>query len=177
MTLNINNFKSQLVDGGARANLFRIILNFPTYADGNVEKASFLCRAAQIPGATVGIVEVPFRGRMLKLPGDRTFEDWTVSIYNDNEFDIHSAMVRWQDGMNGFTTNTGFTNPETMFADLRVQQLDREENVVKEFVIEDAFPTTLGAIELNYDQQTAIEQFDVTFAYLQWSSVDTTGQV
>ena len=173
MTLNINNFKSQLVDGGARANLFKIILNFPGYAGGNVEKASFMCRAGQIPGATIGVVEVPFRGRILKMAGDRTFEDWTVSIYNDNDFDVHSAFVRWHNGMNGFETNTGFTNPEQYFADLRVQQLDREENVVKEFIIEDAFPSSLGAIDLNYDQQTAIEQFDVTFSYLQWTSVDT----
>jgi len=177
MTLNINNFKSQLQDGGARANLFRIIINFPGFVGGNVEQTSFLCRAGAIPAAQVGIVEVPFRGRQLKLPGDRTFEDWTVSIYNDAAMEVHSAFVRWQDGMNGFTTNTGITNPETLFADLKVQQLDRQEKIVKEFLIEDAWPTQLGAIELNYDQTNAIEQFDVTFAYLQWSSVDTTGQV
>ena len=177
MTLNINSFKSQLADGGARSNLFRIILNFPAYADGNVEKASFLCRAGQIPGAQVGIVEVPFRGRTLKLPGDRTFEDWTVSIYNDAEFDVHSAFVRWQDGMNGFSTNTGFTNPESMFVDIKVQQLDRKENVIKEFLIEDAWPSLVAAIDLTYEQTEQIEQFQVTFEYLQWTTIDTTGQV
>ena len=177
MSLNINNFKSQLVDGGARANLFRIILNFPAYADGNVEKASFLCNAGRIPGAQVGIVEVPFRGRTLKLPGDRTFEDWTVSIYNDAEFDVHSAFVRWQDGMSGFSTNTGFTNPESMFVDIKVQQLDRKENVIKEFLIEDAWPSLVAAIDLTYEQTEQIEQFQVTFEYLQWTTIDTTGQV
>lgn len=177
MTLNINNFKSQLVDGGARANLFKVIVNFPGYANGNVEKTSFLCRAAKIPGATIETVSVPFRGRTLKLPGDRTFESWSITCYNDVDFDVHSAFVRWQDGMNGFTTNTGFTDPNQFFVDLRVQQLDRQENIVKEFLIEDAWPSSIGAIDLSYDNQTAIEQFDVTFEYLQWSSVDTTGQV
>ena len=177
MTLNINSFKSQLADGGARGNLFRVVVNFPGFVGGDVEKTSFLCRATSIPGAQVGTVNVPFRGRQLKLPGDRTFEPWVATFYNDAAFDVHSAFVRWQDGMNGFETNTGFTNPESMFVDLKVQQLDRQENVVKEFLIQDAWPSLVGSIELAYDSAEQIEQFQVTFEYLQWSSEDTTGQV
>jgi len=177
MTLNINSFKSQLADGGARGNLFRVVVNFPGFVGGDVEKTSFLCRATSIPGAQVGTVNVPFRGRQLKLPGDRTFAPWTATFYNDAAFDVHTAFVRWQDGMNGFSTNTGFTNPESMFVDIKVQQLDRKENVIKEFLIEDAWPSLVAAIDLTYEQTESIEQFQVTFEYLQWTTIDTTGQV
>lgn len=176
MTLNINDFKSQLANGGARGNLFKIIVNFPTYAIQNgqeTQKSSFLCRAGQIPGATVNVIEVPFRGRMLKLAGDRTFENWQVTMYNDESFDVHSAFVRWQNGINNLQTNEGLSDVTEYTADIRVQQLNRQEEVIKEFIIENAFPATIGAIDLKYDAATSIEEFTVNFAYQHWKSADT----
>ena len=169
MSLNVNQFKSQLSGGGARPNLFRVILNFPVYVNGPTEKASFLCKAASIPASELGEITVDFRGRQVKLPGDRTFPDWQVTIINDNDFDVHDAFIRWHDGINGFASNKGFINPDTYTVDLKVQQLDKSCTTIKEFRFECAYPKLIGAIDLGYETRDAIEEFTVDFAYTQWT--------
>lgn len=169
MSLNVNQFQSQLSSGGARPNLFKVIMNFPAYVDGPVEKASFLCKAASIPASTFGEIVVDFRGRQIKYAGDREFPDWTVTIINDNDFDIHDAFVKWHNGINGFVSNIGFVNPSTYMVDLKVQQLDKSGATIKEFKIESAFPKIVNEIELNFETRDSIEEFTVDFAYLQWT--------
>ena len=109
MSLRVDDFKAKLKGGGARPNLFRVTLNFPAYAGGNAELTSFMCKGAQLPASTINAVDVPFRGRQLKIAGDRTFEDWSVTVINDTGFEVRNAMERWMNGMNGHTANTGFT--------------------------------------------------------------------
>ena len=171
--LGVDDFKSKLTGGGARANLFKVTLNFPTYAGGDVELTSFLCRTAQLPAASTGIIEVPFRGRILKMAGDRTFDNWTVTILNDTGFVVRDSMERWVNGINAHSANTGLTNPVDYQTDLRVEQLDRDETVLKRYDFRGAFPIRIGEIALDYDQQTAIEQFDVEFSYQYWESNTT----
>ena len=93
--LGVDDFKSKLRGGGARPNLFKATVNFPGYAGGDVELTSFLCKTAQLPSSIMNVMEVPFRGRQLKIAGDRTFEPWTVTILNDTDFSIRNAMERW----------------------------------------------------------------------------------
>lgn len=171
--LGVDDFKSKLTGGGARANLFKVTLNFPTYAGGDVELTSFLCRSAQLPASTMGVVEVPFRGRVLKMAGDRTFDNWSATILNDTGFVVRDSMERWMNGINSHQTNTGLVNPVDYQADLIVEQLDRDENVLKKYTFRGAFPVNVAAIELSYDQATAIEEFAVEFAVQYWESNTT----
>ena len=171
--LGVDDFKSKLRGGGARANLFKVTLNYPAYAGGDVELTSFLCKTAQLPQSTVGSFPVNFRGRELKVASERSFEDWTVSIINDTDFGVRDPMERWMNGINGHQANTGLVNPVDYQADLIVDQLDRDESVIKRINIRGAFPTVLSPIQLSYDVRGEIETFDVTFSYQYWESNTT----
>lgn len=171
--LGVDDFKAKLKGGGARANLFKATINFPGYAAGNVELTSFMCRAAQLPASTLNAIEVPFRGRQLKIAGDRTFETWTTTIINDTDFGTRDALERWMNGINSHTTNIGFTNPQTYQADLLVDQLDKDESILKRYVFRGCFPTNISSIELSYDTQDAIEEFTCEFQVQYWESNTT----
>lgn len=174
MALGVDDFKSKLTGGGARANLFRCTINFPGYAGGDAELTSFLCKTAQLPQSQVGSFIVNFRGRELKMASERTFDPWTVTILNDTDFAIRNAMERWSNGINGHRSNTGIVNPADYQTDLIVEQLDRDETPIKTVNIRGAFPENVGPIELSYDTRGEIETFDVTFAYQYWESNTTT---
>ena len=173
MSLNIDDFKSKLTGGGARANLFRATVTFPSYAAGDIELTSFMCRAASLPGSEFETIEVPFRGRQLKIAGDRSFESWTITVYNDTNFIIRNSFERWMNGINSHQNNTGLTNPTDYKADMLVQQLDKSGFAVKRYDFKGAFPINISPIELNYDPQTEIEQFEVELQYDYWTSGTT----
>ena len=116
---------------------------------------------------------VPFRGREMKIAGDRTFEDWTVTIINDTDFDVRDAFERWMNGINAHQSNTGLVNPVDYQADLIVDQLDRNSDVLKRYQFRGAFPTLVGPIQLSYDTRDEVETFDVTFSYQYWESNTT----
>ena len=171
--LGVDDFKSKLRGGGARPNLFKATLNFPAYAGGDVELASFLCKTAALPVSEMALVTVPFRGRQLKIAGDRTFANWTVTVINDTDFNVRDAMERWMNGINAHSANTGLSNPVDYEADLSVDQLDRNGDVLKTYNFVAAFPTLISPIELAYDANDAIEEFSVEFAYQYWTSNTT----
>ena len=171
--LGVDDFKAKLRGGCARANLFKATLNFPQYAGGDVELSSFMCRAAQLPESTTNIINIPFRGRELKIAGDRTFADWNVTIMNDTDFSVRDAMERWLNGINAHSANTGLVNPVDYQADLIVEQLDRDESVVKRYDFRGAFPISVGQVQLDYAQVGEIETFDVVFAVQYWESNTT----
>jgi len=171
--LGVDDFKSKLRGGGARANLFKATVNFPAYAGGDVELTSFLCTAAQLPASEMGVVTVPFRGRQLKIAGDRTFGTWTVTILNDTDFNVRNAMERWMNGINAHAANTGLTNPVDYEADLIVEQLDKDGETVKTYNFRGCFPTNVSAIDVSYATTDEVENFTVEFQVQYWES-DTT---
>jgi len=171
--LGIEDFKSKLRGGGARPNLFKATVNFPGYAGGDVELTSFLCKTAQLPPSIIAPIEVPFRGRQLKIAGDRTFEPWTVTIINDTDFSIRNAMERWMNGINAHSANTGLVNPVDYQADLVVEQLDKDSTILKTYNFRGCFPTTVSEIEVNYETNDAIEEFTVEFQVQYWESATT----
>tara|TARA_B110000908_G_scaffold37528_1_gene45086 strand:+ start:9521 stop:10045 length:525 start_codon:yes stop_codon:yes gene_type:complete len=173
MVLAVDNFKAKLRGGGARPNLFKATINFPAYAGGDVEITSFLCTAAQLPGSVMGVVTVPFRGRQLKIAGDRTFDSWTPTIINDTDFKVRNSMEAWMNGVNAHKANTGLVNPVDYQADLKVEQLDRDESVLKSYIFRGCFPTSVSPIDLSYGANDAIEEFQVEFQVQYWES-DTT---
>ena len=171
--LGVDDFKAKLKGGGARANLFKATINFPAYAQGDVEITSFMCKAAQLPASIMGIIEIPFRGRQLKIAGDRTFETWSPTIINDTDFKVRNAMERWMNGINAHSANTGLVAPADYSADLIVEQLDRDEAVLKKYNFRGCFPTNVSAIDLAYETNDAIEEFTVEFQVQYWESNTT----
>jgi len=172
--LRVDDFRTKMVGGGARANLFSIEVGFPGYVTGgNTELTSFMCRAANIPGSVLGTVEVPFRGRIAKLAGDRTFEPWEVTIYNDTNFSVRNSFEQWMNGINSHKENTGLfaDNSGILYTgNIEVKQLNQKGTSIKTYSLKNAFPSTLGNIELSYDQVTQIEEFTVTFEYDYWTN-------
>jgi hypothetical protein len=171
--LGVDDFKSKLIGGGARANLFKATINFPIYAQGEVELTSFLVKAAQLPASHVGTINVPFRGRQLKIAGDRTFDPWTITIINDTDFKVRNAFERWMNKINQHTANTGLTNPVDYQADMQIAQLNKAGEEVKIYNFRGTFPTSVSAIEVSYETTDAIEEFQVELQVQYWES-DTT---
>jgi hypothetical protein len=175
---NISDFKAQLIGGGARANQFRVELAFPTYVSAGPVvglQTQFLCKAAQLPAATVEDVPLQYRGRAVHFAGERTFTPWTITVYNDTSFSIRNAMEQWSNGVQNLAASTGRTNPRDYQVDLLVHQLDRNGATVKTYKFVDAYPTEISAIALDFDTANAIETFDVTFTYNYWTSNTATG--
>ena len=171
--LGVNDFKARLLGGGARANLFKATINFPGYAGGDVDMTSFMCKGAALPASTINPIVVPFRGRQLKVAGDRQFGPWTVTIINDVTSSVRGAFERWMNGINTHELNTGLSAPIAYQADLKIEQLDRSGLTTKTYDLRGAFPTEISEIAVSYDSENTIEEFTVTFEYQYWES-DTT---
>ena len=171
--LGVDDFKSKLTGGGARANLFKATVNFPGYAGGDVELTSFMCKSAALPSSNITPIVVPFRGRQLKIAGDRTFEPWTVTILNDSSMSIRSAMEAWMNGINQHANNTGLVNPTDYQADLIIEQLNKAGEVTKRYDIRGAFPVNVSEVGLSYDAENSISEFSVSFEYQYWESNTT----
>ena len=194
-TKTLRDFKSKLAGGGARPNLFEASINsFPTAiseawdnsseAEGGAFK--FLCKSTALPASNLGSIEIPFRGRTLKVAGDRTFDDWTVTIINDEDFRLRTAFERWSNVMSQLDDATGVTNPTSYMTDAFIQQLGRgpevgaatnnggNTSILRSYKFFDVFPVTVGEIALSYDTTDALEEFDVTFRY-QYFTVGSSG--
>ena len=198
MAKGISEFKSKLTRGGARPNLFLVRLNFPNLAgvvdigsDSSktaTETSEFLVKTAQIPASSVGVIEVPYRGRMLKVAGDRTFEPWSVTVVNDGDFNIRKAFEKWSRGINAHTENVaqlgyGADGGETYCRDMTVYQLSRDGikpsktpanieapgvdgmDVVRAYRSYDPWPSAISAIDLSYESNDQIEEFKVEFQF------------
>lgn len=169
----ITDFKSKLTGGGTRSNLFEVVLSFPSIAPADIsvlDKARFMVKGANLPGSNVAPLDVAFRGRTLKVAGDRTFDSWTVTILNDTDFAIRSAFENWMNKINRVSDNTGVTDPSTYTADAFVYQLDRDGSTLRAYHFYDIFPTQVGAIQLDYGT-SSIEEFPVEFQILWWEAV------
>ena len=164
----IDDFKANLIGGGARANQFRVTITPPPgIAIGlDVRRASFLVTASNLPQSQLGEIAVPFRGRNIYVTGDRpASEPWTVTFFNDTDFMVRNAMERWHNGINNFADNTGVTNAADYQTDLFVEQLDRDDTILKTYIFRSAFPVSVGQIDLTNEETTTIETFEVQWRY------------
>jgi hypothetical protein len=165
---NIDDFKANLIGGGARANQYRVtVVPPPGIATGlDIRRTSFLVTASNLPASTLGEIAIPFRGRNVFYPGDRPDPgDWSTTFYNDTDFMIRNAMENWSNGINDFANNTGLTNPADFQTDLQVEQLDRDDTILKTYILRNCFPTTIAEIGLDMSSNDAIEEFAVTWKY------------
>ena len=172
--LGVDDMKAKLVGGGARPNLFKVTMAFPSYVTANVELASYMCKATSMPASTIAPIPVPFRGRTLQVAGDRTFDPWSVTIINDTDFNVRNSFEQWMNGINQHKQNTGLTQPSSYMADMIVEQLDKDGTTKKTYNIRGCFPTNLGAIELSYETGDTIEEFEVELQVQYWESDKTT---
>ena len=164
----IDDFKANLIGGGARANQFRVTITPPPgIAIGlDVRRASFLVTASNLPASVLGEVAVPFRGRNIYVAGDRPApEPWSTTFYNDTDFMIRNAMERWHNGINDFANNTGVVNSADFQTDLFVEQLDRDDTILKTYIFRNAYPLTIGDIALSSAEAGEIETFEVSWRY------------
>ena len=187
-------FKGKMIGGGARSNLFECELYFPDAAipadatkDLVSDKVRFLVKAAALPASTISNISIPFRGRNLKIAGDRTFEPWSITVINDTDFVIRNAFERWSNLMNKHEDNSGLTDPTSYQQDLYVRQLgrsgltgsnpssDSQLPVLKQYRFYGAFPTTVSAIDLSYENTDAIEEFTVELQYQWYDALDSSG--
>jgi len=202
----LSKFQSKLQGGGARPNLFEVsIPNLPdaaknstpaaTWGSEEQEDFTIMCKGAQLPASTIASIDVPFRGRILKVAGDRTIENWTVTVINDENFNIRNAMEAWMNGIARLSNNTGAVNPDSYMTDAYVYQLGRGysngrfsgsnsstddgETVIplKSYRFLDIFPVSVSSIDLSYDSSDTIEEFTVEFAVQSFESLsnDATG--
>ena len=169
----ISDFKSRLIGGGARPNLFEVELAFPTAVAVDSEvlaKARILVKAAALPASTVAPIEIPFRGRILKIAGDRTFETWSITVINDTDFMIRSAFEKWMNVINKMDDGTGIQNPEDYQKDAIVHQLDRDGGILRSYKFWDIFPTNVSAIDMSYETTDTLEEFTVEMQVHWWEA-------
>ena len=173
---NITEFRSRLTGGGARSNLFEVEITFPSLAIDErlvTDKVPFLVKAAEIPASNIGNIPVPYRGRVLPVAGDRTFDPWTVTVINDTDFQIRDAMEKWSNSINDLQTAQGTINPEDYQTSAKVKQLSREgvnpgdpEKTLRTYNFVGIYPNTVSNIALDFGATDQIEEFQVTFNYL-----------
>jgi hypothetical protein len=179
MAFNVAEFRANMIGDGARPNLFSVSLVFPTIvANGGAagQKVTFMAKAAQLPGSTVGQVPVYYFGRELKFAGNRTFPDWTLTIINDEDFLIRNSMENWLNAINSHAGNVRNANADTpngYTVDATVTQYGKAGQELKKYKFVGMFPQDLAPIDLDWGSNDAIEEYAVTFAYQWWES-DTT---
>jgi hypothetical protein len=172
----ISDFKGALIGGGARPNLFEVELTtLPAGISWNSSDFSYMCKAATLPASNIANIDIPFRGRIFKVAGDRTIDPWTVTIINDENFNLRNAFEEWADLIAKLDNNLGATDPEAYMVNAKVYQLGRgstpnsksnsgsNNSVLKEYEFFNIWPSTVAAIDLSYDSTDTIEEFTVDF--------------
>jgi hypothetical protein len=190
----LESFKARMGGGGARPNLFECELAFPpdsipvgTTEDVLSDKTRFLVKAASLPASTLGVIDIPFRGRNLKIAGDRTFDPWTITVINDSDFSIRTAFERWMNLINKHEDNAGKKDPVDYQTDAIVKQFGRALTngstpttqsavpVLKQYKFYGVFPTSVSDIALSYDSSDTIEEFTVDLQVQWWDALDPSG--
>ena len=185
MAHSLSDFKSTLTGGGARPNLFQVTLTMPTIS-GYTKPTEFdkefkmLCKAANLPASNIASIDVPFRGRIFKVAGDRTFDTWQITVINDTSFNLRTGMEEWMQYIGQYQDSSGTTTPSTYMVNARVDQLTRKATeqgqtgttgleIKKSYIFYDIFPTNISAIDLSYDTSDTIEEFTVEFQVQYWA--------
>ena len=163
---SIHEFKSQL-NSGTRPNRFEVVVQFPSYAGGTEEmaKTAFLVQAASYPSFNQGTIPVPFRGRQLKIAGDRTYEDWTCTIINDQGLVLRNAFEKWHNANNTINSNHMPLDIGETMSTVDIYQLNTQDERIKHYTLVLAWPTTISSVDLAQDSNDTLSTFQVTFAY------------
>ena len=173
---SIEEFKAVLQGGGVRPTMFQVELTFPDAVvidpTQSTNEGTFLIKAAQLPASNVGFVEVPFRGRKLKVSGDRNFDDWAVTVTNDVSFGLRKGFEKWSELIQNNNFVLGANELDDYFCTAIVRQLDRDGNQLRAYKFEGIWPTTVDPIDLSFDTQDTVEEYGVTFKVQYWSAIE-----
>ena len=171
--MNIDTFSAKLIGGGVRPHLFEVdgLIN----GSGD-ELIPFMVKAAQLPASTIGIIEVPWRGRKIKIPGDRTFAEWTVTVIADGQFKLRDKFEKWSSTINSHRGNLSQNSSHqpgsgSIYEDWKINQLDRSGNVIKSYKMLHCFPTEVAAMDVNFETTDTIHEFTVTLQYSYWTAL------
>lgn len=174
----IEQFKGVLKGGGVRPTMFQVSLSFPEdvvsdglSADGD-RRVTFLCKGASLPPSSIGQIDIPFRGRNLKVAGDREFADWSVTVINDDSFLIKNAMEKWSEKIQRHNYALGETELANYFSDGYVRQLDRDATVLRTYAFRGIWPKEISNIDLSFESQNAIEEYTVDFCVQYWTATN-----
>ena len=165
---NVERFKSELTNGGARPNQFSVELSFPSYVGSRsaaVQKAPFLISVAELPGQTIGLAPVYYRGRLVKMAGDREFAPFNCTVINDSGFVIRTALEQWMSGIEDLQTKTGVLTPSQYQQDMTIRQLDRNGAILKQYTLRGVFPVEIGPVALDFGTNDSLSTFGVSFQY------------
>jgi hypothetical protein len=167
----IQQFKANMAGGGARSNQFKCILTFPDFvknmsvANG---KITFMAKAAQLPSSDIADIEISYRGRPVHFAGERTFQPWTITVYNDNDFIVRDAFEDWVNKIGNSDSTNGIMAPTIYQRPMEVHQLNRLDESVKIYSFYDAYPVSVAGVQLDWDNNAQIQTYDVTFQYNYW---------
>lgn len=179
-SFNVQDFRANLTGSGARATLFEVVMPFPPAApDANASRLlTFMCKSASIPSSRLGVIPVKYKGRTLKYPGDREFDNWTITVLNDENFAPRRAFEAWSDALNNHFQNlrdAAAGVPAGYQVDATVSQFSKiGGDPIKQYKMIGCWPSEIGDIQLTYDGGDTIEEFSVTLAYQWWESDSTT---
>lgn len=169
MAFSVNEFSAALKDGGARNSLFQVQITNPINGSADIQ-VPFMCKAAQIPASTLGVIEVPYFGRQVKLAGNRTYAEWTPTIINDEDFAIRNALEHWSNAINTFEGNlrtAGGSAPALYKANAQVTQYSKTGDILRVYEFIGMFPSEVSTIDLAWETE-GIEEYTVTFQYDYW---------
>lgn len=185
MAFNINTFRAQLLGDGARPTLFEVEIYFPpTLGAFPTEQGKYQCKATNLPTSTIGIIDVPYFGRKIKVAGDRTYDDWTCTFLNDENFNVRNALEYWSNAMDQHSTtfeqkrvNGATESPYSYVSTVIVNQYGKQGEIIKTYSLVNAFPNNVGQIDVSWEANDQIEEFDVqwSFDYFTTTSPGGTG--
>ncbi len=167
---NISGFVNAFSGGGLRTNLFKVSGTIPGYPDGR--NIAFLCKAASIPASSLGTIEVPYRGRKIRIPGDRTFQDWQITIISDASMKLRSHFEHWSSQFNSHKGNVGDNNMFAIMPTWSITQLLRTGDALRTYSFFGCFPSDIGPIDMAFDNNDQIAEFPVTLNYSWWEAVE-----
>jgi len=178
MPFNVNDIRAQLKGGGARPNLFQVVMPFPSIAGGGgaATKMTFTCKGAQLPGSDLGMVEMPYFGRTIKLAGNRTFPEWTTTVINDEDFSVYNAVQTWMNSINTHSGNLreAGSNPRDYHSTADVIHYGKDGDAIKKVTIVNMWPSTLAPIDLDWSSNDTLEEFTCTWQYDYWTAAGIT---
>ena len=176
ITSNVSNFLTQ-VKQGVRPNMFQVDITFPGTVEADQTLVSYMCKSAALPASNIGVIEVPFRGRTVKIAGDRTFDNWSATFINDKEMKSRAYFEQWLNQINTHKANTGAIQDPTAYGrSVVIRQLEKDSSPagseLRSYKLWYAFPISTSAIDLAYDSNDQIEEFSVEFQYSYWTVGD-----
>lgn len=174
--MQISSIRAAISSGLVRNNRWRVLVNFPSYAGSGADgqQASLLARTTNTPSSNMGVIDLTWGGRNLPIPGDRTYEEFTVTFIGVNDMKVFNAFQAWSENINGSDSNAGLTDLSLIMNDITLNLMDVNDQITKTFLLHDAWPSVIGQMSLDSGEMDGYSQFDVTFRYISYTQPGVT---